>query len=395
MTDRRLTSRQSTSYQSTSYQSTSYRSPVDGGPLHPDGEHALAGRCRRWPVVDGIPYLRIGRDDLADAALAHLDAGQPDQALALLLADQDDWWTGPTAEPQALSRLIAGRDTLSLREAMALLQWGRVGDYFAHRWTDPTFLAGLALVEAHWAAPATAFELACGIGHHLRALAQHGVAVTGGDVVFAKLWVARHWVVPQATLVCFDAAAPWPMADQRFDLVACHDAFYFLEPKPEILRRLRALSGGQTLIGHVHNRDWPNLSAGAAMTAAELAALAPDGVLYDDDALTRSLLEQRAPAPAAPDRLREVEAFALAIGAGEARPIGGRLGLPPGGGTLRRNPLYDVDGAVAWPSERYRTEYAARATYPMRSTLPPGVQSDDAPADSIRCRELVDLPVRW
>ena len=100
----------------------------------------------------------------------------------------------------------------------------------------PTFLAGLALIEAHWRPTRTAFELACGIGHYGRDLARRGIAVTGADVVFAKLWLARHWVVPAETrLICFDAAAPWPVAEERFDLVFCHDAFYFLEPKAEIL----------------------------------------------------------------------------------------------------------------------------------------------------------------
>ncbi len=374
---------------------TLYRSPVDGAVLQPAGPHALAGRCRRWPVVDGIPYLRTGRDQLADAALAHLDAGRQEQALALLLADQDDWWSGPVPQPDALTTLIAQRQTLSLREAMRLLQWGRVGDYFAHRWTDPTFLAGLALVEAHWTAPRSAFELACGIGHHLRALAQQGVAVTGGDVVFAKLWVARHWVVPQARLVCFDAGGPWPLQTGRFELACCHDAFYFLAPKQHVLDSLRGLSDGAVLIGHIHNRDWPNLSAGAAMRAAELAAMAPDGVLFDDAELTAALIERRAPHAATPHHLAAVEAFAVAIDAGPAGVIEGRLGLPPAGGVLRRNPLYDAGGAIAWPSERYRAEYAPGATYPAHSALPLHVQSSDAPAASVRRRELVDLPERW
>ena len=34
------------------------------------------------------------------------------------------------------------------------------------------------------------------------------------DVVFAKLWLARRFVCPRARLVCFDAAAPWPLPDR-------------------------------------------------------------------------------------------------------------------------------------------------------------------------------------
>lgn len=370
--------------------------PATGAPLLADTPHSLASGARRWPVIDGIAYLRTNRDALTDAALALLDAGQAADATALLLADQDDWWHGPVAAPDGLRRLVRDRDRTTLREAFDLLCWGRVGDYFAHRWTDPTFLAGLALAEAHWAAPASGFELACGIGHHLRALHQQGVAVTGADVVFAKLWVARHWVVPEATLLCFDAGAPWPLAATSFDLVACHDAFYFLEPKRRILDRLRALAaGGTLLVGHIHNRDWPNLSAGAAMSVDELVALAPDAVLYDDAELTRALVDGRAPRPAPPDALRSVEAFALVEGAGPARPVAGRLGLSRGATALRRNPLYGPDRRIAWPSERYGAEYGPRATYPDRTSLPDRVPAAEAPPEAVRRRELVDLPERW
>jgi SAM-dependent methyltransferase len=371
-------------------------SPTGSGPLRADGPHALTDGSRRWPVVDGIPFLRVGREALADAALSCLDAGDVTGALALLLADQDDWWNGPTASPDALRTLVQERERLTLRDAMRLLEWGRVGDYFAHRWTDPTFLAGLALAEAHWNRPGTAFELACGIGHHLRAMRQAGARVSGADVVFSKLWVARHWVVPDAELVCFDAAAFWPVAERRFDLVACHDAFYFLEPKQPILDRLRALAaGGVLLVGHIHNRDWPNLSAGAAMSADEIAALFPDGLVYDDAELTAALVDGRAPRHAPPSALGAVEAFAVAVGApASGTPEHGPASVGPAA-TLRRNPLYGEDGRISWPSDRYRTEYAGRATYPAETRLPPSMKAGEAPADAVRRRELVDLPERW
>ena len=369
--------------------------------MTPDTPHSLRDtQGRRWPVIDGIVFARASRPDLAAEALALLDAGQREAALVLLLADQDDWWRGPTAEPEALRRLVRERDTLTLRDAMGLLAWGPVADYFAHRWSDPTFLAGLALMEAHWASPRSAFELACGIGHYLRALSQRGVAVAGADVVFAKLWVARHWVAPEAELICLDAAMePWPIAKDRcFDLVACHDAFYFLEPKGPILARMRRMAedGGLLTIGHVHNSEWPNLSAGAALDAKALAALFPDGTVYDDAELTRAAIEQRAPCPAAPAALRGAEAFSVVAGPAAAPPriVEGLLALPLAGAALRRNPLYR-DGAIVWPSERYGREYGPRATYPAHSTVPDRATAGPQTAGLALRRELLDLPERW
>ncbi|MGK7870797.1 class I SAM-dependent methyltransferase [Falsiroseomonas sp. E2-1-a20] len=372
-----------------------------------DGPHSVRdAQGRRWPVLDGIVFARASRQEMARLALGLLDAGDKDAALVLLLADQDDWWRGPIAAPDALRDLVTNRESLSLREAMARLAWGPVADYFAHRWSDPTFLAGLALVEAHWNAPRRAFELACGIGQHLRALAQRDVAVAGADVVFAKLWVARHWVVPEAELICLDAAEPQgldaaePFETQGgFDLVACHDAFYFLEPKAAVLRWLRGLAGPQGVlaIGHVHNRDWPNLSAGAAVTAAEMAALFPDGLFYDDAELTRAAVQGRVPAAAPAASLAQVEAFAVAAGPGlaVARPATGRLALPPPGARLQRNPLYREDGAIAWPSARYEREYGPRATYPLRATAPETAVAGAHTAAWALRRELLELPERW
>jgi hypothetical protein len=117
--------------------------PSSGAPLEPEGQHALASPAGRWPVVDGIPYLRVGREALVAEVLAALDGGDPEAGLVLLLADQDDWWTGPSPDPADLRRLVRERARLTLRDALALLAFGRVGDYFVHRWSDPTFLAAL------------------------------------------------------------------------------------------------------------------------------------------------------------------------------------------------------------------------------------------------------------
>ena len=387
-------------------------SPLTRAVLQPDGANLLRDADgRRWPVIDGIPYLRVGRDALAAEVVARLQSGDREGALVLLLADQDDWWTGPEPDPSEILELVRARDRTGLRHAMAALAFGRVGDYFAHRWSDPTFLAGLALIEAHWRPTRTAFELACGIGHYGRDLARRGIAVTGADVVFAKLWLARHWVVPAETrLICFDAAAPWPVAEERFDLVFCHDAFYFLEPKAEILAALRALAGpgGRVAVGHVHNSESDNLSSGHAVSAPEVARLFPDATVYDDAELTRALVERRPPRPAPPAELAGVEAFSIedASRGVSAADLSGGLTMPVADAALRLNPLFrprDGGMAIEWPSPRYQTEYEPRTTLPHSLTraeserLSAVVLRRDASGidEAVRRRILVDLPERW
>ena len=359
-------------------------SPTSGQPLHADTPHSLSdGWGGRWPVVDGIPFLRVESEGLVAVALDHLDEGRPDEALVALLTNQDDWWTGPATDLDELRRLVAERDTLTLRDAMALLRLGPVADYFAYRWSDPTYLAGLALLEAHWNEPKTAFELACGIGHYLRELTRRGVACLGADVAFAKCWLAKHWVAPDADYVVFDAAATWPVVNE-FDLVQCHDAFYFMPRQEFVAANLRdaVAPGGVLAVSHVHNSGFEGGAKGPARAATEWAALFPDAAVYDERRLLGALVQADLPEPVGWTNDLATEAWSLVEGGGPAGRIEGGLALPPADAQLRPNPLLDGDG-VCWPSERYRDEYAD------------GCLWTNGTGDDVRTRRLVDLPARW
>ncbi len=370
------------------------RSPVTQRPLALRG-HALVNKDERWPVLDGIAFLCADRRALATAALAALDAGDPAHALVLLLGDQDGWARTPPPSEAARREAVRCRDALTFREAMELLALGPVATYFAHRWSDPTFLSGLALAQSYWGAPRRVLELACGAGHYLRAFTGHTPEVVGGDLVFAKLWLARHFVAPEASLVCFDAAAPWPFESATADLLFCHDAFYFLPDKPRVAAEMLRVAT-RILVGHMHNGLVDNFSAGEPMEPAYYAALFPAPDLFDDRELTAALIEARPPRSASIDELAAAPAIALAAGTGPAGPAAGPLTEPGLGRLLRRNPLY-ADGRVQWPSKRYASEYGPLATYPERTDAPEAaVAGDSAEIDRLaRHRVLLDLPERW
>jgi len=373
-------------------------SPVSGQALRADTPHSLAAGPERWPVVADIPFLRADRRTLADMALAALDAGDAQHALVLLLGDQDNWARTPPPSEADRGTLVREAGALTFRAAMDRLAFGAVGTYFAHRWSDPTFLSGLALAEAHWNAPACVFELACGAGHYLREFARVAPAVAGADIVFAKLWLARRYLAPGARLVCFDAAAPWPLASGFADLVFCHDAFYFLPEKPHVAAEMLRVAGagGRVLVGHAHNALVDNLSAGEPLEPAAYATLFGTPLLYDDRELTLALVEARAPVPGTAATVADAPAVALATGAAGPRPVSGGLAMPPVGATLRRNPLY-AGPMIHWPSERYEREYGPLATYPMQADAPEhAVAGADPATDQLaRRRVLLDLPQRW
>lgn len=369
------------------------RSPLTGNTLHRFG-HVLEAGAERWPIVDDIAFLRADRRDLADHVLQHLESGDENAALVMLLGDQDGWARTPPPSEADRIELLARRDSIGFRQAMDLLALGPVATYFAHRWSDPTLMSGLALAQAYWTQPRRVLEVACGAGHFLPSFASAD-EVVGGDLVFAKLWLARHFVAPDAQLVCFDAAEPWPFADQAADLVFCHDAFYFLPNKADVAREMMRV-GEQILVGHTHNRLTENLSAGQPLSPGGYADLFQGCTLFDDRELTQSLVDLRKPVPASAEDLNTAAAIAIAWPGGSPISASGDVSQPKPGRKLSRNPLYE-QGEIVWPSDRYEREYAALATYPVHSDAPASAWAGQSPdIDRLALnRVLVELPPRW
>jgi len=210
-------------------------------------------------------------------------------------------------------------------------------------------------------------------------------------VVFAKCWLAKHWVAPQADYVVFDAAARWPIEARRFDLVQCHDAFYFLPDQPTVADRLRAAvaDDGVLAISHIHNAGYRTGAKGPARAAAEWQAMFPDVTVYDEEELRLALLAAATPAPCDWADDPEVEAWSLVEGGDAPRKIEGGVAMPSPDATLRPNPLLGEDGAVRWPSPRWRDEYGPGCLWANPAPDLP------FPADPVRQRRLVDLPERW
>jgi len=390
------------------------RAPESERPLVRDTPHSLTDGVRRFPLVDGIPYLRSNRDALRAETLAHLDAGRTEQALALLLADRDDWARGDGAREEDLRTLIRNEPDLTLRDAMYLLAFGPVADYFAYRWSDPTFLSGLKLLEIGLPTNTShVVEIACGIGHYLRELTLRGIAATGVDVVFSKLWLARKFVSPDARLVCADVASGLPFENDFADTVFCHDAFYFLPEKRKVADEMLRVSSGPILIGHAHNRDAENFSSGEPWSADEYAALLPDAVVYDDEELTRAFVGDREPRAAKADDVRRCAALSF-VGR-VATPTLDTRSSPDAAdpeGPADVNPLFCAqDGTLqttpAWPSERYEAEYALLSDYLSLARFEASeleawkeLSSADRAghpryADWLRRRIILQLPSRW
>ncbi len=318
-----------------------------------------------YPVVDGIPYLivestRPGLEGLRERACAALRAGDEEAALRLLLRDQDRF--SPTEPPSqtAIDELLRRRDEITLREAMALLNYGAVADYFAHRWSSPTFQSGLSLLERAALPSRPVLEVACGIGHFLRHMEGQGYAAVGVDIVWSKLWLARHFLGVKGPLVCADIERspvlyPGWSAEQASlpHTVLCHDAFYFFEDKRRAWTNLMMASNrGTTICGHVHTRG-DRHEAGFAERLQDYRQYVPKHIdLLDDHSQAYTYVSRESRNPLATER-------STAAAWVEGRKLRNVRDLRPSREQLRVNPLLTADGEIDWPSDGWREEFEA------------------------------------
>jgi uncharacterized protein YbaR (Trm112 family) len=245
----------------------------------------LACECCAYPIIAGIPILKA--DDTTTRAMHALEAGRADEALFLAL-DLD------AARGSAFRRLLADETRLTYRNAVALLSVDAEGAYFVYRFSDPTFVAAEALLQAvgpDSAVTGPVLDLCGGSGHLTRVIT--GLGIEGGTVLaddcFWKLWLASTFTAPGSAPICCDANLPLPFARGAFPTVVLSDAFHYIWHKRLLADEIQRLTGpdGVVVLPHLHSALGENHSAGMPLTPAAyldlFAPLAPR--LFGDDAL--------------------------------------------------------------------------------------------------------------
>jgi len=381
--------------------SITYISPYNRAPLQRAGEHLLSDGETLWPHLDGIAYLRP-RESVRQPAVEALQRGDLAAALRHLLRDQDPF--APLAAPavSTIDALLTPED-LSLRKAMELLNYGPVANYFAHRWSAPTFLTGLALLEQCTGNDQAVVEVACGIDHFLRHLEANGKVVLGTDLVFSKLWLARQYLHVRGPLVCGDITSQVPLQSTAPCTVFCHDALYFFEDKPGVLSTLRGLAtGGNLAIGHVHTNAVDHDVSGTPLSVETYQDMSEGALAYYDDAtLLAAWFEKEPPKPSAKQDLHRAEALNWL----EGQSLSTRSLRQPAGPLIRNPLLEETRGAMRlrWPSDRFRREYEPDAAYLSENVAAinasgqiPVETLDPVEQDKLFTqRMLLDLPNAW
>jgi len=353
---------------------------LDEGPsLRRSGDEIATGvlrcQCASYPVVDGIPILMAAYS--GDTAFQQLLADDPDRALFTALELDEE-------RQAAFKSFLAQGEAGTYRDCIEIFSPGDEGPYFVHRFANPTYLVGQAILRAAggdrrvWAR--RAIDLAGGSGHLTRALCQiaGGAEVFLAETNFWKLWIARRIVAPEIIPVCCDAEAPLPFKRGSFSLALCSDAFHYIWSKRQFACEMMRMVGddGVIIVNHVHNALRENYSVGLPLAPRWWRNLLADygaRVFKESEALD-SVIEHRAidlSRDYSDEELADEQALFLI--ATRLEGIFRKYEYPGAqfaSGVWRVNPLYEIErnekGAVLrlqFPSPSYEDEYKACKRY--------------------------------
>src|SRR5712692_1663324 len=373
------------------------------------GYDILTCYCGRYPVVAGIPVLKKDSSGAIDRVIALIDAGRDNEALLALMPSPEAPasvrrlpWVRPL---NSLKRLVGRpkdpepRSWPEQATAMLMNYGGQVTacdllafffenkkdnyDYFAHRFGQPRHLVALSFVSIIHSPTKPILDLGCGCGHVTRSLVvrANGQPVVGVDKFFRGLYVAKHWVAPQAEYVCCDADSSLPFPDGSFAVALCADALHYFVNKANCIRELERLtrSDGFFMLVWVHNANVRRPHDGLPLPPEGYQALAAhlaNRLVSNNDVLTRYLQKKGPPLARSADTTRLAHEPLLSLVVSHRpevlRDYGAFEDWPHAEGCLVLNPLYveqarDSAGTVClrrtFPSAFYEEDHAEYKQY--------------------------------
>lgn len=351
----------------------------EGPGLRRSGDEIATGmlrcQCATYPIIDGIPVLLAGYG--AETVFQQMLIDEPPQALFAMLGLDEGKQTD-------FKRFLARGEAGTYRDCIDIFSPGSEGPYFIHRFANPTYLVGQAIVRAvgsdRRCFARRAIDLAGGSGHLARALCEisDGAEVFLAETNFWKLWIARRITAPQCIPICCDAEAPLPFKRGSFSLALCSDAFHYIWSKRQLAGEMMRLVGddGVIIVNHAHNALQENYSVGLPLAPKWWRNLF-DGfsprVFKESDAL-ESVIDRRGidlSRDLADEELNEEQAIFLV-----ATKLAGFFrsydysGAQLTSGEWRVNPLYEMELSgerailrLKFPSASYEDEYKACRRY--------------------------------
>jgi SAM-dependent methyltransferase len=378
----------------------------------------LTCSCGTYPVVAGIPIFRkgmFGPNGVTPEKLVWMIArGKHRSTLLELVMPASPSLVPP--ELQALPVFRGKSKLLRIGQAFGRFQWVREAakvlmdtedrtacdlmrfhllrfdpkpdsfDYFAYRFGQPRHLVALSFASTIRHPQQPLLDLACGYGH----LTQHlihranGQPVVGIDRDFFSLYVAKHWIAPEAQYVCTDVTQGLPFEDGTFAVSMCTDAFHLFTDKQVVMKELNRVTVGTIILVTVRNGNVPYRYARFPLTPKEYADLVGRShrIVGDADVLSR-YLQKKGPMLSRQPGLDELSSTSpLSIIVADKFEDYGSFSQWLHGevGTLSLNPLFRLEGNTlrrTFPTPWYEEDNDACKRYlPESVTVSPNVLED-------------------
>lgn len=365
----------------------------------------LRCRCNTYPVVAGIPVLA---EDQARKARDLIAAGRHREALLALL-----YPPVPSLAHRWIRTLPDLPGLRQVRRAAHDREWKRLAEavtsradrltavdlldlyfhnvrenfiYQSYRYGQPRQLVALSYATLLSHVPPLPVR-------------ERGTRVIGIDTFFFGLYLAKHWIAPDAEFLCCAADVPLPFPDGYLSAVFCSDSFHYFVDKATAIAELKRViqEDGLILSTGMHNACVQReLAYGLPLTPdgyVELVADMHHRVVADTDVLARYFQKQGPPLAQSGEKEKLESAPLLSLAASRRpdvfRDHGTFADWPHAQGRLRLNFLYKEesrDGGIVRLRRTFPTARSEADQAEIKPYLPEAVEVPAAALEDLDLR---------
>jgi ubiquinone/menaquinone biosynthesis C-methylase UbiE/uncharacterized protein YbaR (Trm112 family) len=308
-------------------------------------------------------------------------------------------WRLASARLRLAEFLDANRRQLSALDVMDLYyrrySGSEISTYFSFRIGQPRYLAGLSLAHVVTRSNGPILDLACGAGHFANYFSQVCAQqpIIGLDREFFRLYLAKHFLSPQAEFVCAEEDQTLPFRDGFFRAVFCSDALQYFVNRATCVREAQRLlrDDGVLVFATLGNRQiQPPEGYELTVSAYRNLFSAIPNVVMGEQRLVSRYLDKKAP-DLTEDRSAEAANSDkwLSLVASRCRDVfcdhGAFDDWPHAVGRLAVNPIYRFQGWSPDGGAILRFEFPS-AWYEFEN----GTYAEYAPAECEVSREILD-----
>lgn len=259
-------------------------------------------KCQRHPIIYSIPVFT--KIPYKDQLIKLIVKRKFTKALAIILSYSSARSTenlgirlskrlGNYSCIDKQIKLMTRENIHNLKKELQVLCTEKEAIYFAYRFSSSSFISPMALFSLVDKGPI--IDIGCGLGHMERVLSRNtdALRITGIDIRFHFLYLAKKYIAPDANFICIDVGNTFPLRTGAFQHTLLSATFNHVPANTVVAEEIIRITAKEGKILNAWINLKQNYLGDAPLSRDEYKKMFPDSRLFDARKITKEFLVDR------------------------------------------------------------------------------------------------------